>query len=73
MAFQSPEKMQEMLKAIKCTSSMRSRTIRCPNCGHRTFEVYEGTTGYLKTKCGKCKQEITFNLVSMRRVRRPPW
>ena len=71
MAYRSPEKMQLMLDAIKTTSGMRSRTVRCPNCGHRSFEVYEGTTGFLKSKCGSCKQEVTFNLVAMRRTRYP--
>lgn len=65
-----PRRMDEMLKAIRTTSGMRSRTAVCPFCGHKLFSVYEGTTGYIETKCSKCKQIVPFNLVSMRRTSR---
>ncbi len=68
--YQCPtERMNEMLKAVRTTSAMRSRTVECPYCGHKMFTVYEGTTGYIQTKCSKCKRISPFNLVSMRRVR----
>ena len=67
--YNSPERIQEMLKAITTTSTMKSRIVKCPYCGHKAFTVYEGTSGYLQTKCGKCKQIVSFNLVSMRRVK----
>lgn len=69
--YRSPERIAQMLQAVKCTSGKKSRIMRCPHCGHRTFEVFAGTVGYVKTKCGKCKNEITFDLVSMRRTRYP--
>ena len=62
--------MNEMLKAVRITSAMRSRSVVCPYCGHKLFTVYEGTTGYIQTKCNKCKKISPINLVSMRRVRR---
>ena len=66
--YRSPERIAQMLQAVKCTSGKTSRIMRCPHC---TFEVFAGTVGYVKTKCGKCKNEITFDLVSMRRTRYP--
>ena len=65
-----PQRMHEMLKAVRTTSAMRSRAIVCPYCGHKMFTVYEGSTGYIQTKCSKCKKISPLNLVSMRRVRR---
>ena len=67
--YNTPERMQEMLKAIRTTSTMASRNVACPYCRHRAFTVYEGATGYLQTKCSKCRHIVSFNLVSMRRVR----
>ena len=69
--YNSPERMQEMLKAIRTVSAERCRIVRCPYCGHRCFEVTPESVGYLKTKCAKCKKEVAYNLVSMRRVK--PW
>ncbi len=65
-----PQRMHEMLKAVRTTSTMRSRAIVCPYCGRKMFTVYEGSTGYIQTKCSKCKKISPINLVSMRRVRR---
>lgn len=71
MSYQCPpDRVEEMLKAIRTTSAKRSRSVLCPFCGHKAFTVYEGTTGYIETKCNKCKQIVPYNLVSMRRVRR---
>ena len=67
--YNRPERIQEMLKAIRATSTMPARKVTCPYCGHRVFSVYEGTTGYLETKCCKCKHIVSFNLASMRRVK----
>lgn len=66
----SPELMKELRKAIRATSAMRSHVVVCPFCGHKLFSVYEGTTGFIETKCSKCKKIIPFNLVSMRRTGR---
>jgi phage FluMu protein Com len=66
-----PNRVEEMLKAVRTTSTMRSRSMLCPYCGHKAFTVYEGTTGYVETKCNKCKHVVSFNLVSMRRVNPP--
>lgn len=63
--------MHEMLKAVRTTSTMRSRAIVCPYCGHKMFTVYEGSTGYIQTKCSKCKKISPINLVSMRRCAVP--
>lgn len=72
MSYQCPQdRMDEMLKAIRTTSAKRSRAVLCPHCGHKVFTVFEGTTGYIETKCSKCKEIVPYNLVSMRRVRRP--
>ena len=65
-----PQRMEELLKAIRTTSTMNSRPVACPFCGHKMFTVYEGTIGYIQTKCNKCKKIVPFNLVSMRRVSR---
>lgn len=65
-----PRRMDEMLKAIRTTATMRSRPVECPFCGDKMFTVYEGTTGYIQTKCSKCKKIVPFNLVSMRRTSR---
>ena len=69
--YNAPERIQEMLKEIRATSAMPARKVTCLYCGHRVFSVYEGTTGYLETKCCKCKHIVSFNLASMRRVK--PW
>lgn len=48
--YQCPtDRMNEMLKAVRTTSAMRSRSVVCPYCGHKMFTVYEGTTGYIQT------------------------
>lgn len=54
----SPELMKELRKAIRATSAMRSHVVVCPFCGHKLFSVYEGTTGFIETKCSKCKKII---------------
>lgn len=65
-----PKLMTELHKAIHTTSAMRFHVVACPFCGHKLFSVYEGTTGFIETKCSKCKKIIPFNLVSMRRTGR---
>lgn len=67
--YQSPERLSMMMEAVQCTAKMRSRMVTCPQCGHPAFRVYEGTIGYLETKCKSCKKIVTYNLLSMRRVR----
>jgi len=66
--YNSPERIREMLKAVQTVSSRDCRTVRCPFCGHRSFEVTPDSVGYVKTKCVKCKHEVAYNLVSMRRI-----
>ena len=66
--YNTPERIQEMLKAVQTVATQECRIIRCPFCGHRNFEVTPGSVGYVKAKCVKCKQAVAYNLVSMRRV-----
>lgn len=62
-----------MAKIIKARDNIRnkgSREIKCPYCKHTAFTVFADSTGYIETKCSKCKQPILIDLVSMRRMNR---
>ncbi len=62
-----------MAKIIKARDNIRNKTsrdIKCPHCKHTVFSVYADSTGYIETKCRKCKQPVLIDLVSMRRMNR---
>ncbi|WP_409968012.1 hypothetical protein RFF05_15940 [Bengtsoniella intestinalis] len=66
-ASELQRKIQQARDNIRTKSQRR---IRCPHCDHIAMVVYANATGYVETKCGKCKRAILIDLVSMRRIRR---
>lgn len=60
-----------MAKIQRATDNIRnnvSREIRCHYCKRIAGEVFENSTGYIKIKCCKCKQDILVDLIAMRRT-----
>ena len=64
----SDEMMKKIKQAREQIISQCNRNIRCPYCYHIALVVYADTTGFVKTKCAKCKSEIVVDLINMRRI-----
>lgn len=64
------ELMAKIRKARDSIRNKTSRDIKCPLCKHTVFTVFADSSGYVETKCRKCKQPILVDLVSMRRMNR---
>lgn len=60
--------MAKIQRARKIINSKPKRNIKCPYCQHTALIVYADTTGYVETKCKKCKQHVLIDLVNMRRM-----
>lgn len=65
----SVEMMKKIRRARENIVSQSNRNIKCPYCQHVALVVYADTTGYVKTKCAKCKSEIVVDLVNMRKIK----
>lgn len=64
------ELMEKIVKARNNIRNKESREIKCPYCKRIAFTVYADSSGYVQTKCDKCKKNILVDLVSMRRMNR---
>ncbi len=60
----------KIVRAREFIRNKESRNIRCPYCKHIAFVVFAGSTGYVETKCRKCKHEVLVDLISMRKMNR---
>ena len=44
------------------TDGLRTRSLRCPYCNHRSIIVFEDSVGHVQTKCTKCGRESIYNV-----------
>ena len=65
----SEDMLHKIRNARLAIMSKSKRDIKCPYCQHTAFVVFADATGFVETKCKKCKQEVIVDLVSMRRIR----
>lgn len=49
---------------------LRSKTVACHFCEHKTIQIYEDSKGHVRAKCKKCGQESTYNLALRRMIDR---
>lgn len=57
---------KEILVKIRRNSSgtdgLRTRSLRCPYCNHRSILVFEDSVGHVQVKCTKCGKESIYNV-----------
>ena len=44
------------------TDGLRTRSLRCPYCNHRSIIVFEDSIGHVQAKCTKCGKESIYNV-----------
>ena|GEM_PF-3024620 len=49
-----------------CTQEPKAYPLACPNCHHKAFMAYEGTRGHIQSKCRKCNQISTYDVMFRR-------
>ncbi|MDR0916752.1 MAG: hypothetical protein LBN02_06135 [Oscillospiraceae bacterium] len=64
----SPETLARIRGARDATKDKEPKPIKCPYCGHRVTDKYDGASGYIRAKCTSCGREMTIDLVSWRRA-----
>ncbi len=70
ITFDPCEELQEKIRrAREAVATKARRTIRCPYCRHNAIVVFADATGYVQTKCAKCRTELVIDVVNMRRIR----
>lgn len=67
----SDEMMGKIVRAREAIAEQEPRTIRCPYCHHSSIVVFGDTRGHVQAKCKVCGKETVFDVLEMRRVRRP--
>jgi ribosomal protein S27E len=45
---------------------LKSRTLKCHYCEHKSIVVYEDSRGHVQAKCRKCGKESVYNVVLRR-------
>ena len=48
-------------KREKAMSERKKKTIYCPDCNRKAFEIYEGSGMVVSNKCSKCKKLVVYN------------
>lgn len=66
----SDELLMKIQCARECIRNKTRREIRCPYCKRIACIVYADSTGYIETKCEKCKQTIIIDLINMRKLKK---
>ena len=45
------------------TEALNRRILKCHFCDHKAIVVFEGSQGYVQTKCKRCSNEAIYNVV----------